>query len=275
MDPITIDPTVADANYALRNAISNQQEAIALPSGFALHKITTHLQKPNRQTGSFHAEQLSDVLAYYNAHKDANSRIFVDSKDIGLTGVIDFGCVKTPGHKEHKAIWKAKPSAVFERLLRTNAWTQKDFAEFLEDHAVDLVALKSPSVSESADNTINYTTAIQAARTITLESAKNRTQEIGSFSASASAMEKVSAKVEHGMPQYLKLAGAAYLGSSSFMEVPVYVAVGLRTGDDKIGFSTRIMGLESIREQIAARLKDEAIKATTSAEVLTGQFHAG
>jgi uncharacterized protein YfdQ (DUF2303 family) len=164
---------------------------------------------------------------------------------------------------------------VFDRLLRTIAWTQKDFADFLEDHAVDLVALKSPEITEDATNTINYKAAIQAARTITLDTAKSRSQEIGNFSASASAMEKVSAKVDHGMPQYLKLAGAAYLGCSSFMEVPVYVAVGLRTGDDKIGFSTRIIGLESIREQIAARLKAEAIKATSSAEVLTGQFKSG
>lgn len=268
MSEIIHNEDIKDAHDALVAAYATNRHVVALPADFKLVDITQYLPAPQRQTGCFSAEQIADVFAYYKQNKSAQSRIFVDTEEVQIKCIMDFGGNDSPGHKEHFAKWVAKPSPVYKKLLSmdNNRWEQKQFTDFLEDFAVELSALGADQQK------IEHSTAIQAARNITLDTARNRTQMVDSFSASNSAMEKVSAKTDHGLPHYLQLVSPAYLGDASFMAIQVLVAIGIVTGGEKLGYSTRIIGAQQIRLQTAAAMRNLAIQATSAAEVLTGTF---
>jgi uncharacterized protein YfdQ (DUF2303 family) len=255
---IQTEAAIENANNALNQALAMGQQgrhAIVLPDNFGLASLEHLAAYPLRQRGTFYAEQIDDFLQYYLAEKTEDSAIFIDTATLSMVGIIDFGTAALPGHKNHQAKWTAAPSPCFAALQKTTRWTQTQFAEFLEDYAMDLTAL------DSQGGHIPMARAIQAVRAITVTSAKSRTQEAGNFSAGNSAMESVSAKTDHGMPATLELLVPAYQGSDRFMDVPVTVALGTTTGDDKLGIVSRIVSPENIRlrtAQIVAELAKES-----------------
>lgn len=121
---------------------------------------------PSRKTGSTTVRDVPSLLAYYGKHADENTEVYADVEHHTVTAVLD-------AHTKDGARWGTHRAVL--SLRTTQAWRdwnthsgklleQDAFAEFLEDHLVDL---REPAAADM----LEIAQSIQAATKVDFKSA--------------------------------------------------------------------------------------------------------
>lgn len=143
-----------------------------VPKDYKLEDLTSKIEAqqptPLRKKGTV---QLRDLASLINYCKDqdapAAGYIYADTDTRSITAVFNDQKAAAPGWKDHRAHYKAEFTPEFSKWLKFNAqaFTQTEFAEFIEDNFVDLHG-------EYASTLLEVATTLQAKTDINFSSAK-------------------------------------------------------------------------------------------------------
>lgn len=136
----------------------DEAEILILPKGLAAHSLRPFLDEqldaPRRRKGIASVDDIASFIKHVNRHKDAHSVIFAnaESKPPSLVAVLNYNEAgpldeASPRFGDHRTLYK------FPFSEEWNAWTAKnakgmnqaEFAEFIEDHILDVSASNAPS----------------------------------------------------------------------------------------------------------------------------------
>lgn len=135
---LTVEPILAEgANipYAL------------VAEGFKVESLekfvyNTHRPTPERIKQTVSVLDPASFVEYYNRFGDPNSRTFAHEPTISVTSVLDYHGEKqgSPRWGEHKLHLTLQKSVEWTVWLKSNnqKFTQQEFGEFLEQHAIDI-----------------------------------------------------------------------------------------------------------------------------------------
>jgi uncharacterized protein YfdQ (DUF2303 family) len=126
----------------------------------------TYRDTPRRKTGVTTVRDAESFLAYWGKHADDASEIYADRKALTVTGILDAHTPEGPRFGDHRVRLTLTHTESF------NAWAsassrpmgQTQFAEFLEDHRVDV---RSPAAAEL----LELAQTFQATTKVTFKSA--------------------------------------------------------------------------------------------------------
>ncbi len=144
-------------------------------------------------------------VAYVNAFKIENqTRIFLHPEGMQAVAVIDYDKPSTPDRGVHRAALKLELSP--EWLAWSNAaaqtkargFTQEDFAEFLEEHGVDVVTPTAAEVIELVTK-MQITRQVNYKRAINLQDGR---QQFTFVNDNESGTTEFPAKLELGIPVF-------------------------------------------------------------------------
>jgi uncharacterized protein YfdQ (DUF2303 family) len=122
---------------------------LVLPPGYQ-HKdisnlVATAKPAPTRKSGTTKVHDIDSLLALCvdraQEHANAQGYLYADLAARRITAVWnDQRQAHTPGWRDHRAVFQAELTPEFKRWLERDRkmMTQEDFAEFIEDNAVDL-----------------------------------------------------------------------------------------------------------------------------------------
>lgn len=143
-----------------------------VPQGYKLEELTNKIEAqqptPLRKKGIVQLRDLASLITYC---KDQNTPgtgyIYADTDTRSITAVFNDQKAAFAGWKDHRAQYKAEYTPEFSKWLKHNgqAFTQTEFAEFIEDNFVDLHG-------EFASTLLEVATTLQAKTDINFSSAK-------------------------------------------------------------------------------------------------------
>lgn len=143
-----------------------------VPQGYKLEELTNKIEAqqptPLRKKGIVQLRDLASLITYC---KDQNTPgtgyIYADTDTRSITAVFNDQKAAIAGWKDHRAQYKAEYTPEFSKWLKHNgqAFTQTEFAEFIEDNFVDLHG-------EFASTLLEVATTLQAKTDINFSSAK-------------------------------------------------------------------------------------------------------
>lgn len=145
-------------------SLAGDKPVVVTAESHKLHSVKKLLDeyatRPDRREGIDKLSDLESLVAWTNRHKDAGSVVFVDTARAApkMTSIVDFD---QAGEGDDKARFR-RFRCLYEFPLdkRWQEWrridgqpmSQREFAEFIEDHVLDLIA---PDVSADGEgNTI-------------------------------------------------------------------------------------------------------------------------
>lgn len=142
------------ASVVFEPAAAGTVPVMVLPEGMhiesCLPMLDARAAHPHRQQGTITAHTLSSLLALTGRFARAGTTVYVDVDERGageVLTVFDHHEGMTAGHAGFRALHKLKASAAF--LVWSSKGTQwmkqREFAEFLEDRMMDLVAVDANS----------------------------------------------------------------------------------------------------------------------------------
>lgn len=151
---------------------------VVTPPGHQLHNITDAVEKaqpaPNRKRGTIQAKDLDSLLAYCadqtsSANAGATGYIYADPDARIITAVFNDQRGQSAGWRDHRAVFKAEFTPEFAKWVgrngHSNAMSQTEFAEWIEDNMADIQEPGAAQLMEVA-------TTIQATTGINFSSAK-------------------------------------------------------------------------------------------------------
>jgi uncharacterized protein YfdQ (DUF2303 family) len=116
----------------------------AVPTATGVETIDLDQDKyrpiPRRKTGTVQVEDLGSFLAYWKKHADDGSEIYVNVARHTITAVLDASTISQPRWGEHRAVLALKTTDRWNDWTRYDRkdLTQREFAEFIEDHLDDI-----------------------------------------------------------------------------------------------------------------------------------------
>jgi len=242
-------------------------KAVAISKELKLRDLEEFQEFRNNFRGTLNTTSVIDFANYIHAQEGNNCFIDVDS--MAAQSIFDLGDKEKPGHAKHKAILKLKRTAPYTELLQhdTLQTKQRDLAEWIEDWK-DYIQV----VDENGTN-MDIIKASTAIRNITIEAIAKKGSEIKNFGESKSAMESIDAKSEDGpMPAWI------IFECKPFEDLPeraFHSRISISTGHDTPRFTTRIVQLDAIKEEIANDFKTLLTdKLDDEADIYLGMFTA-
>lgn len=206
---------------ALATAASGVHEAgdymhAIVPKDFKLEDISRAVEKmqptPRRKSGTVQLKDLDSLMQYCADQTfsppgtptgDGVGYIYADPDSRKITAVFNDNRGLEPGWRDHRAEFKAEYTPEFAKWVSKNgqAFTQTEFAEFIEDNMADITEPAAAALLEMA-------TTIQAKTDISFSSAK-RLQ---------------NGQVQLGYSEVID----AKAGANGALEIPKEFALGLR-----------------------------------------------
>jgi len=242
-----LDTITATAIAASGAPLDTHVPAILIPSGYSL-KSTEHLQaRPARFRGTFNTHAIDAFAQYVEQHASENqSAGFIDADDMAARVIFDLGTDEYPGHAEHTATLKLKPTAPLTAAsnIVTGTLSQRGLSEWLEDWAPHL----TPRAQDG--KSITLPAAIDAIRRMRIETKGARENEIGDLNTKRSALEEIEAKSQGTLPFALVFHLIPYEGIAP---IDVILRLSTLTGEDTPKFRLRWMQQERQIEQIASQ----------------------
>ena len=114
-----------------------------------------HAAHPERKTGTFHVQDAASFVDYIAKHADAGTEIWADLTRRQLVGVINAHAWHDgkAGHADHRVVLELNASRAWKTWTQLDKkWmTQLEFAEHLEDNAVDIVTPDAATMLEIAE----------------------------------------------------------------------------------------------------------------------------
>ena len=103
--------------------------------------IDQYLQRPERLKGCSTHQSLSSLLQHIVVFQKVDSAVFADALSGTLRVIYDYHSAELTSFNEHKAVFTAKKSRQWERWISRNgnSFNQSEFAEFIEENALDLI----------------------------------------------------------------------------------------------------------------------------------------
>lgn len=161
--------TIADVERKVDGSVP----VVAMPTGSKIESLKKffdeYAAKPDRRVGTDKLQDLDTMVAWLNRNKDAGTVVFCDSTREApkMLAVVDYHHIVTtdeesrlPMSGDDKARFgKFRGLYEFPLSAKWNAWRAVDdkfidqatFAEFLDDHALDLIAPESGTDSAGND----------------------------------------------------------------------------------------------------------------------------
>lgn len=139
---------------------------VLVPTDAEIKDLEHLLPKPLRARAAIVAHDVSTLIAYVNRFKRGDTVLFADPQAFTVVGIIDYHGKDAPAFREHRVTFTAP------RSLEWQAWrghsgkrmSQADFAQFIEDHVMDITDPKGAQVLEVARS-------LQAKRSVEFASA--------------------------------------------------------------------------------------------------------
>lgn len=247
------------------------QDAAARPTlvkgkGLELVDIE-HLQEYRaRFRGIFSAQEMLPFVAYTASrpkdHEYGPPQVFVDAQNGAATAYFNLGHEGTPGHADHRADLKLKPTAAFAALRRAvgGAFAQKALAEWLENWA-DLVQVDNSTVGQ----------LINAVRNLDIKASRTASHQVGDLKASRSALEQIEASSTAMQldGSRIRFITRPYAG----FEVRHFeLRIGVIADPDNPRLALRELAAEQTDEEIAQEFESMLVEKLPGITVLRGTF---
>ncbi|WP_431688771.1 DUF2303 family protein [Hahella sp. NBU794] len=240
------------AQHMSENLTRTSTPLVALPSGFDVRSLESHMPTRTRYRAKMSTTSIQDYQKYVAEFDVDGASCFIDTanQELSATTVFDMGTVEAPGHCDHQATLDLQHTAAFKALQAVNSSkvSQKAAAEWIEDWHDNIEA------KDESGATMHIKTAINAIRRITIEATRTTEHEQGDFRTQRSAMESIEAKSKEVMPHTLIFRCIPYdgLGERAFQ-----IRLGVSNNDKQGGVSVlfRVVQWEAEREKIAQEFK--------------------
>lgn len=242
-------------------------DCIALSENVKLHDLEEFQECRNNFRGTLYTSSVIDFANYIDDHDGKNC--FIDVDDMSAKSIFDLGDKEKPGHAKHNAVLKLKRTAPYTELLHHDNresgqralgdWLEdwKDFIQVIDEDGKDMETHK----------------AVSAIRSITIEAIKKKGSEIKNFGESKSSIESIDAQTADGpMPAWIIFDCKPY---EDLPERKFHSRININTGGDTPRFTTKIVQLEAIQEEIANDFKNLLIKKLNDeSDIYLGTFTA-
>ncbi|MDP5208874.1 DUF2303 family protein [Microbulbifer sp. 2205BS26-8] len=242
---------------------------LATPDSFRIHSLEKYLPGRNRYRGLMETVALEDFTSYCLEFGGDESACFVDPQRMTARTVFNLGSVLEPGHADFTAKLSLIQTAELKDLLQLNGerCKQKRMAEFMEDYADNITCYSSDGEA------IPNSKAVAAIRRLTIESSRKEEHETQDFNTSRSALEKIEARSDEGLPAGFRFECTPYNGldARSFD-----LRLSILTGGDAPTLTARIKRLEATQEDMGRELQEKLAGAFKPSKINTyiGSFAA-
>lgn len=266
MDVKLIQDTAVQAQKA--NRLDGTERAVILSDGQKVESLEKISVTRFRYRGQYTTNVLADFETFSRKTcGEGAAQVFVSIDDMSAKAFFNLGTLADPGHGDHTATLKLKPTAAFSALnaIHGQKLTQKQLAEWLEDWNLNV----APSYASGDDKTLQR--AITAIRKITIKSKAQSTSQTGNFAASRSAMEEIEAQSGNDLPDGFTFYCEPYLGLAART---FKLSLSVLTGDDDPKLSVRWAQREAEIESIGVEFKNVLAKDLdgTSIALTIGSF---
>lgn len=238
---------------------------VITPDNCRLQSLEHYLAAPTRMKESFQTERLSDFAKYVDNHGDQeNTVIFLRPDGSGAKAVFDRGTPEHPLWGDHTATLSVPFTTEFHAIqhqCQSGAISQRDLIHFLEDWRHVLGA-------EVDDENVSIGQAINAIRSVTVESIQRVNSEDADFEASLSALDKISAKSESGrLPQIFRATVAVRKCNEP---TQTELRLSLVTSESKPHFKLRMVQYDKIIEDSAKEVEALITEAMPDLQLYVG-----
>lgn len=132
--------------------------AFPLPAGGHVHlvdvekAIQPYLSEPRRKSGTFRAHDADSFAAYLAKHGNDGVEVWADAAGAQVVGVINAHGSVLPGWADHRVVYSVQHTEAWKAWLARNGQllSQTDFAELIEDRAIDIVRPSAADMMELA-----------------------------------------------------------------------------------------------------------------------------
>ena len=124
----------------------NAPTLLAMPNGIVVRDLTENVDAarlaPLRKSGSTELHSVASFVAYVNWHKGAGTVNFANEPGLSAASLFGHHAVDAPGFGRFRGAYRLPKSDEWKAWLAKNdaVMTQTDFAAFLEDRILDVVA---------------------------------------------------------------------------------------------------------------------------------------
>lgn len=267
---IQTSEATAAVQSAVVAALASQAAIVHLPNTFAAHDLESFLPNRRRQIGTMATDSIDDFATYSKEHKAPGATVFVNAENLRALSVLNLGTPTAPGHADNKAQLSMVATAAYVALVSITSGPKKqaDVAEFIEDWK-DLI-----TCADSDGQLLATAHAIEACRTITIESARKVETRVEEFAEEGSVLDSVKASAKQKLPARIVLNASPYKGLA---ERKFELRVGVQTGGSVPMLTLRIIKLEDHKQQMAEELAGKLREKFTDSgvPVLIGNYCKG
>lgn len=259
---------------AIAAALSSTKGAVALPVGFKIHDLESHMDTRRRERGEMRTSDIDAFVGYATSRAQQGATMFVDADHMSAEAVLNLGTGEQPGHCDNTAILTLRKTAEFIALEQTatgRATSQQAMVEFFEDWISNVEFYGD----EDGGQVLKPGAALGALRKLTIDTARKVESTENNLSASVSAFESVKASAETPIPTTIYFHCTPYLG----LERRTFVLrLSVLTTNDKPTLSLRIRNMGLHQDEMAAEFAGKLRYALASQTddpmpIVVGTYH--
>lgn len=215
--------------------------SVVIPDGGRLEvidleeKLDLHREAPRRKTGTYQVHDAETLVAYLAKHGDLDSEVWADVVGSKITAVLN--AHRSADDGEHAPRWE--DHRVAYQVKHTEAWqawighdgklmSQTDFAEHIEDRAIDIVVPSGAEMLELAQT-------IQATIGVSFESSKRLSSGERQLEYRETVDAKAGKKGQLDIPETFALAVRPFEGADTF-KVVARLRYRIDGGNLRIGY---------------------------------------
>lgn len=250
----------AASNISAFERLDVSMPAVVIPRDNRVESIEHLMASPYHHRNCFKTNVLDDFCLYTNENRTDTTVVYIDVNSMRAKAIFDHGNYESPDWGHHRASLALEKTPEYKALIIENAQnhTQQCLIDFCTDWKNNI------QFFEDNGDDIEFQTAINRIRKLTVKSAQSIENQQGDFAASKSAMESVEVTAgADKIPAYFQFVTSPYDG---FKQKVYNCSIRALTGD-KLTLKYRIEQLEAIQTEIADELKEklnDALKGMTT-----------
>lgn len=186
---------------------------------------------PARKAGSTTVRDVPSLLAYYDKHADADSEVYADVERRTVTAVLDAHTATGARWGKHRATLALRSTKAWQdwNEMSGKLLTQDAFAEFLEDHLVDLVDPAAAEMLEIAQS-LQASTKVDFKSSTRLASGQRQLAYVEETTA------KAGGKGQLTIPEIFTIGVKVFEGAEVGDQVKARLRYRIGDGDLRIGY---------------------------------------
>lgn len=264
----------------LNDTTMHEHNILLVPCDTNTVDLEKYLDQPRRFRGCYRTDVIEEFVTYSNA-EHAGTVFIEPGTTLGATTMFDLGTSIRPGHGDHTALLKLSPEPEYITLLDADGrrFSQRQFAEWLEEHHANMVALSKEEAIGQDPAEIRFAEAISGVRNLEIKTQAEVSNKIEDTSESSSAFASVDLRGKSGkLPTYLDWTCVPFEGLT-FLPIPngilsesmtFRIRVSVVTDKDGPIFALKILKLSEKQKAIA-----NAFKAQLKTSLECKNIHIG